>query len=81
MAHGLSSVARTRSAKEQSILDIVDEFSSKGIMPMLMLKSPEAVASAVKQYMTKKYQVKQIYADAEIALRMQTKLPMVKGRE
>ena len=39
---------------------------------MLISKSPEAVASAVKQYIaTKNYKVKKIYADDEIALRMQ----------
>ena len=32
---------------------------------------------AIKTQTTKKYQVKQIYADDEITLRMQARLPMV----
>ena len=59
-------------------IDVVDECSTKGGMIMLWSKTPEAVASAVRNHIAKqKHKVKRIYADDEFCFRMQAALPGV----
>jgi hypothetical protein len=56
-------------------IDVVDKCSAKGGMIMLWSKSPEAVASAVRNHIAKqKQKVKNIYADNEFCFRMQAAL-------